>query len=297
MQRAMSARINFLSADRADPQYCSKEARRNMFASTRGDSAKLNRIGIYLLHKKRVAHIYKWQAPCSSTSIQVDWNGAGCLRTRRSTTGMCILHGDHLIRSISRTQANVALSSAEAELYAMVHAGSEGLGARAMGLDVGRDLSPHLHVDASIAIGIAQRKGFGKVRHLDAQSFWSRDALRDRRLQLHKIAGKENAGDVLTKTLDSKTLEYLMGRVGLVSLSDRPAASPELTKDYDGQKTGEGGRQHREDGSAWSRRWRSRCVGQTDTCLCCPGCRFLMSGLSGLLLSDAELCDGYAEPC
>ena len=82
------------------------------------------------------------------------------------------MHGGHLIRTISRTQANIALSSAEAELYAMVHAGSEGLGARAMGLDFGMSLMPHLHVDASAAIGIAQRKGLGKVRHLDTRLLW-----------------------------------------------------------------------------------------------------------------------------
>ena len=57
--------------------------------------------------------------------------------------------------------------SADAELYAMVHGGSEGLGARAMGLEFGLSLVPHLHVYASAAIGIAQGHGLGNVRHID----------------------------------------------------------------------------------------------------------------------------------
>ena len=155
---------------------------------------------------------------------------------------MVILHGEHLIQSISRTQPNVALSSAEAELYAMVHAGSEGLGTRPMGIDFGMSLSPHLHVDASAAIGIAQRKGLGKVRHLDVQRLWIQDALRERRLQLHKVPGVENPGDMLTKPLDANTLEGLMSRVGLVALEGRTRAAPQLTKDYGGGGVaGEGG--------------------------------------------------------
>lgn len=134
----------------------------------------------------------------------------------------------------------------------MVHGGSEGLGARAMGLDFGLDLQPHLRVDASAAIGIAQRTGLGKVRHLDTQSLWIQDALRERRLSLHKVPGAENPGDMMTKPLDAKTLEGLMQRVGLVALEGRPGAAPELTKDYGGEGApgegqGEGGGQDRGD--------------------------------------------------
>ena len=105
---------------------------------------------------------------------------------------------------------------------------------RAMGLDFGEDLVPHLYVDASAAIGIAQRKGLGKVRHLDTQSLWIQDALRERRLSLEKVPGTENAGDMMTKALDSKTLEKLAQKVGLVHLEGRPKIAPQLTTDFGG---------------------------------------------------------------
>ena len=209
----MSARINYRSADRADVQYFSKEASRCMSSPTRDDWSKLKRIGRYLLHNKRVAHLYRWQAPTDCITAMVDSNWAGCLKTRKSTTGMAMLFGDCLLRTISRTQSNIALSSAEAELYAMVHGGSEGLGAKAMGQYFGMQLKVHLMVLARAAIGIAQRKGLGKVRRLDVQSLWIQDALRDKRLSMAKVLGTENGGDMMTMAVDSKTLGKLMGKI------------------------------------------------------------------------------------
>ena len=116
----------------------------------------------------------------------------------------------------------------------MVHRGSEGLGTRAMGQDFGLDLRPHLYVDASAAICIAQRKGLGKVRHLDTQSLWIQDALREKRLHLHKVPGAENPGDMMTKALDAKTLDKLVEKVGMLQLEGRAKSAPQLTKDYGG---------------------------------------------------------------
>ena len=58
---------------------------------------------------------------------------------------MCLMHGQHLIRSLSWTQSTIALSSAEAELYAMTNAASEGMGARAMGADVWSEIDVYFH--------------------------------------------------------------------------------------------------------------------------------------------------------
>ena len=52
-------------------------------------------------------------------------------------------------------QADTALSTAEAELYAIVTAAPEALELKAMCKDVGRDADPYLNVDTSAAIGIA----------------------------------------------------------------------------------------------------------------------------------------------
>ena len=150
--------------------------------------------------------------------------------------------GQHCTNAWSKTQSLVATSSGEAELYAMTGACSEALGLVAMGRDFGENMRPVVHVDASAAIGIAQRKGLGKVRHLDTQSLWIHDALRERRLFLHKVPGKEGPGDMMTKPPDGKSLAGLMARVGLVVLEGGPKAAPQLTRDYGGgHHEGEGG--------------------------------------------------------
>ena len=65
------------------------------------------------------------------------------------------MHGGHLLKAYSKTQANIALSSGEAEFYSMVHATSEALGMKAMTQDYNSELDSWLSVDASAAIGVA----------------------------------------------------------------------------------------------------------------------------------------------
>ena len=108
------------------------------------------------------------------------------------------MNGCHLIRSLSKTKSNIALSSAEAELYAMATAASDGLGAKAVSSDFGTPTDVFLHADASAAIGVAQRKGLGRIRHLDTQALWIQDAVREKRSTLLKVPGAENPADLMT---------------------------------------------------------------------------------------------------
>ena len=115
------------------------------------------------------------------------------------------MHGKHLLKTYSRAQSAIALSSAEAELCATVQGASEGLGMAAMALDVGKVMVLWMYVDASAAIGVAQRKGLGKIRHLHTQSLWVQDAVRDKRVFLDKVPGAYNPADMYTKHLDAQT--------------------------------------------------------------------------------------------
>ena len=42
-----------------------------------------------------------------------------------------------------------------------------------------RPLNPWMYVDAAAAIGVAQRVGLGKLRHLETQSLWLQESVRD----------------------------------------------------------------------------------------------------------------------
>ena len=102
-----------------------------------------------------------------------DW--AGCRTTGKSTSGGLVMVGRHLIKSWSRTQDSVTLSSAEAELVALGKLAMETLGIRSMcreWLLTQEGKASKLYADASAALSIAKRQGAGKMRHINVKSLW-----------------------------------------------------------------------------------------------------------------------------
>ena len=58
-------------------------------------------------------------------------------------------------------QEVVALSSGEAEYYAMVKGSSEGMGIKTIMKDMGYEIGIELKIDANAAIGIVSSRGLG----------------------------------------------------------------------------------------------------------------------------------------
>ena len=71
------------------------------------------------------------------------------------------MHDSHLVKANSWTQSNIALSSGEAEFYALVATASEALGLVAVMEDSGDKTEAHLYADASAAIGVANQEELG----------------------------------------------------------------------------------------------------------------------------------------
>ena len=91
-----------------------------------------------------------------------------------------------MVQFWSKTEAVVAMSSAEAELGAAVKASLEVLGMMSLWKDVGEATRGHVSGDASAAIGITRRMGLGKVRHLNTSWLWVQVKEASRVLQYHK---------------------------------------------------------------------------------------------------------------
>ena len=83
----------------------------------------------------------------------------------------------------------VALSSGEAEYYGLVKNGSQGLGIRALLGDLGVECAATLNTDASAALGIASRRGLGKVRHIDVSQLWLQQRVANGDLIVQKVDG------------------------------------------------------------------------------------------------------------
>ena len=97
----------------------------------------------------------------------------------------------------------------------------------------GHEVTPWVHVDASAAIGFAQRKGLGRVRHLSTQSLWIQDAVREKRLTLEKVNGSDNPADLLTKHVPAEIMERHMRKVGLQQRDGCAASAPKLVRGRD----------------------------------------------------------------
>ena len=78
------------------------------------------------------------------------------------------MYGLHVIKVWSKTQAVIAKSSAESELYGAIKGACEGLGISSLLRDLGdSECKVKMHLDASAAIGIIERQGLNRVRHID----------------------------------------------------------------------------------------------------------------------------------
>ena len=152
-----------------------------------------------------------------------DW--AGCKRTRRSTSCFVLMHGQHFLKMGSTTQQPVSLSSGEAEWHSAVRAGSALVGLVNMAKDLGRTLDPTLRVDASAAIGIASRRGVGKVRHLDVRTLWLQRLITDKLMKIAKTPGKENCADLGTKHLGRVEMWKHLNFLGFKKLAGRSSLS------------------------------------------------------------------------
>ena len=81
---------------------------------------KLKRLARYLKDRPRMVTKFLNQVPPETIDGYGDTDYAGCRRTRRSTSGGMVMHGRHILKTWSTTQATVALSSGEAELHGVV---------------------------------------------------------------------------------------------------------------------------------------------------------------------------------
>ena len=214
LYRSVVARFNYLAPDRQDIQFAVRECAKSMAKPTRLSMVKLKRIGRYLLNCKR-CKTHMWVQPMPDTiHVHTDSDWAGCKRTRISVSGGVVRLGESVVRSWSKDQKVVAKSSAEAELYAANLGGEQAIGMKTMLKEMGHEVKIVVHIDSSAAIGVLQRKGISKIRHLDVADLWMQSAIQKAQIAVQKIEGAANDADLLTKPLTAHAIADIMERMG-----------------------------------------------------------------------------------
>lgn len=201
--RQVAARANYMAQDRPDVMFAVKEICRGMSQPTSGDWDKLKRLARYILAHIRYVVKYAWQGEEEMLRVYTDSDWGGCADTGRSTSGGTVMVGEHWLKSWSKTQHCITLSSAEAELVAMSKAAAEMLGCASMAKDLGQNLKGQVLADSSSALAVVARRGVGKLRHINITHLWLQELEKRREdpVKFSKVDGSDNPADMLTKYL------------------------------------------------------------------------------------------------
>ena len=228
MFRGHAARLHYVSPDRPDIAFSVKEVCRHMAKPTVGAWKKLKRLVRYLVGSRRTVLTYPWQGVEADIETYSDSDWAGCRLTGKNTSGGAVTIGEHFIKGWSSTQSGIALSSAEAELVAMTKAIAETMGISNMVKDLGRITKGIVYADSSAALAVADRKGSGKLRHINIRMLWIQEQERKKTVETRKIKGELNPADLMTKYLSGARGDDLRRRLGQHPREGRAEAALEV---------------------------------------------------------------------
>ena len=196
--RRAAARVTYMAQDRPDLAFAAKELAKNMARPKCGDEVEVKRVIRYLRGRPRGHLSYPWQERNMYLNVFTDSDWAGDVVSRRSTSGGLVQIGRHTVHHWSRTQAQVALSSGEAELNGSVKGASEGIGLQRIAASIGIKLALRLLGDSSAAKGILMRKGAGPIKHLATKQLWVQELVERKEAEAIKINRSVNLADCCT---------------------------------------------------------------------------------------------------
>ena len=206
--RSATMRAAYLSQDRVDITETVKCLRRAMARPREGHMVQLKRLARYLKGRPKAVIRYEAQDPRQAMiKCHTDSDWAGDVLTRRSTSGMVVRRGQHLIRHSSTLQTSIGLSSAEAEYYALTKGAAYSLGIQSLFRDWNLELPIELYCDSSSARAFAKRRGLGKNRHIDTRYLWLQERIALKHMKLFSVPTVDNPADLFTKCLPKVSLD------------------------------------------------------------------------------------------
>ena len=73
----------------------------------------------------------------------------------------------------------------------------------------------HLGTDSSAAKSFVNRRGLGKMRHLEIRDLGLQKEIREGKVEVHKVLGTETPADLMTKVLSVKEIGDRLSRMSI----------------------------------------------------------------------------------
>ena len=135
-----------------------------------------------------------------------------------STSGNVFLLAKGALSWLSKKQATVALSTAEAEYVALSAATQEAIWLRRLLTDVGESLEDPIVINEDNQGAIAMAKnpvGHARTKHIDIRYHFVREGVQNGAIILKYVATGEMIADILTKPLPKHPFEKLVMDLGM----------------------------------------------------------------------------------
>jgi len=215
MYARCTGKLIYYSADRLDVMFVVRELAQELAKPTKLSMLRLRHLAKYLLGTKDWCWLYAYQDPPRKWEGYGDSDWAANKETRKSVSCGITFHGSHFIEAWVSGQQVVALSSGEAEFYALGKLTAHLLFFIYLLKEMSREIKAVAHSDSSAARGMTGRTGPGRVKHLQTRFLWLQERVREKAIEIAKVDGKENVADLGTKILDGETVRRLSARCGL----------------------------------------------------------------------------------
>ena len=221
--RRAVGKLQWMTYTRPDISYATKELARALQQPTTADQQKLKHLLRYIKGTKDYKQIIRPTVKLPAKAIPdinvyVDSDWAGCPTTRKSTTGFIISLLGTTINYGSRTQATIALSSAEAELYAINTGATEALHIRSLLMELLNinKVNIKIHTDSSSGKSMATRIGSSrKAKHIELKHLFIQQLISHDYVRIIKIHTNDNPADILTKYVSTETLQRHLQQAGI----------------------------------------------------------------------------------
>nr|GEV19664.1 copia-type Pol polyprotein [Tanacetum cinerariifolium] len=191
---------------------------------------EVKRIFRYL---RGTVHMGLWYLKASSFELTafLDADHAGCIDSRKSTSGGIQFLGDKLVSWMLKKQNCTAISSAEAEYVALSASCAQVMWMRTQLQDYGFNYNKiPLYCDSQSAIAISCNPvQHSCTKHIHTQYHFIKEHVENGIIELYFVKTKYQLADMFTKALPEDRFKYLIRRIGMRCLT--PAELEVLAKE------------------------------------------------------------------